>query len=79
MTVLYYILGSIAFLTIAVYFLQDLFIFKPEKLDPDFKFQYDIPFREVNFDVEEGVRMMAFIDNVVASAQYDQKWYEFKI
>ena len=29
--------------------------------------------------VEEGVRMMAFIDNVVASAQSDQKWYDFKI
>ncbi len=29
--------------------------------------------------VDEGVRMMAFIDNVVASAQSDQKWYDFKI
>ena len=29
--------------------------------------------------VEEGVRMMAFIDNVVASAQSDQKWYDFTI
>jgi predicted dehydrogenase len=29
--------------------------------------------------VEEGVRMMAFIDNVVASSQSDQKWYDFKI
>src|SRR3982751_878156 len=54
---IYYIIGAIAFLTIAVYFLQDLFIFKPEKLAPEFRFQYDIPFKEVNFDVEEGVRI----------------------
>jgi pimeloyl-ACP methyl ester carboxylesterase len=40
-----------------LYFLQDLFIFKPEKLDPDFKFEYDIPFRELNFDIEPGVRI----------------------
>ena len=29
--------------------------------------------------VEEGVRMMAFIDNVVASSQSDKKWYDFKL
>jgi len=29
--------------------------------------------------VEEGVRGMAFIENVVASSQSDQKWYDFKI
>src|SRR6476661_5253019 len=29
--------------------------------------------------VEEGVRMMAFIDNVVASSQSDRKWYDFKV
>lgn len=29
--------------------------------------------------VEEGVRGMAFIDNVVASSQSDMKWYEFKV
>jgi len=44
-------------LSLAVYFLQDLFIFKPEKLKADFKFNYDIPFRELNFDVEPGVRI----------------------
>ena len=55
--IIYYIIGGIAFLTIAVYFLQDLFIFKPEKLHPDFKFKYDIPFKEVNFDVAPGVRI----------------------
>lgn len=44
-------------LSVAVYFLQDKFIFKPEKLHPDFQFKYDSPFRELNFDVEEGVRI----------------------
>ncbi len=29
--------------------------------------------------VDEGIRGMAFIDNVVASSQSDQKWYEHKI
>jgi len=29
--------------------------------------------------VEDGVRGMAFIDNVVASSQSDQKWFDFKI
>ncbi|MFL5742618.1 MAG: alpha/beta hydrolase [Flavisolibacter sp.] len=56
-TVFYYIIGSIAVLSLAVYLLQDKFIFKPEKLHPDFQFKYDIPFRELNFEVEEGVRI----------------------
>ena len=55
--IVYYIIGGIALLSIAVYFLQDFFIFKPEKLHPDFEFKYDIPFKEVNFDVEPGVRI----------------------
>ena len=52
-----YIIGSIILLTTAVYFLQDKFIFKPEKLKQDFQFKYDIPFREYFFDVEPGVRI----------------------
>ncbi|HTM91098.1 MAG TPA: hypothetical protein VL095_01675 [Flavisolibacter sp.] len=55
--IIYYIIGGIIALSIAVYFLQDLFIFKPEKLRADFQFKYDIPFRELNFDVEHGVRI----------------------
>ena len=55
--IIYYIIGGIAALSIAAYFLQDYFIFKPEKLNPDFQFRYDIPFRELNFDVEPGVRI----------------------
>ncbi|HYK56547.1 MAG TPA: alpha/beta fold hydrolase [Flavisolibacter sp.] len=55
--IVYYILGVIVVLSLAVYFLQDYFIFKPEKLKPNFQFKYDIPFKELNFDVEEGVRI----------------------
>lgn len=40
-----------------MYFTQDRWIFKPEKLDPDFRYQYDAPFRELFFDVEPGVRI----------------------
>jgi pimeloyl-ACP methyl ester carboxylesterase len=56
-SIVYYILGSLVLLFLAIYFLQDLFIFKPEKLHPDFQFRYDSPFRELNFDVEKGVRI----------------------
>ncbi|HEU4471674.1 MAG TPA: alpha/beta fold hydrolase [Flavisolibacter sp.] len=55
--ILLYAVGGIALLSAAVYLLQEFFIFKPEKLHPDFEFRYDIPFRELNFDVTEGVRI----------------------
>lgn len=55
--IIYYILGSIILLSVLVYFLQDIFIFKPEKLLPSFQFKYDIPFHELNFDIAEGVRI----------------------
>ncbi len=53
-TLLYIIIGYLA-LIVLVYFIQDRFIFKPEKLRPDFKYKYDAPFRELFFDVEPGV------------------------
>ena len=37
--------------------MQDKFIFKPEKLKQDFQFKYDVPFKELFFDVEPGVRI----------------------
>lgn len=52
-----YILAGIVLLSILAYFLQEKFIFKPEKLKADFKFVYDIPFREYFFEVEPGVRI----------------------
>ena len=56
-TFIWYILGSIALLSILAYFLQERLIFKPEKLKQDFLFKYDIPFREYFFDIEPGVRI----------------------
>jgi pimeloyl-ACP methyl ester carboxylesterase len=56
-TFIWYIIGSIALLSILVYFLQEKLIFKPEKLKQDFQFKYDIPFKEYFFDVELGVRI----------------------
>lgn len=44
-------------LSVAVYFLQEFFIFKPEKLKAHFQFKYDAPFTELNFDIEPGVRI----------------------
>jgi len=56
-TFIYYIAGSIVLLSVLAYFLQEKFIFKPEKLKQDFEFKYDIPFEEYFFDVEPGVRI----------------------
>ena len=56
-TFIYYIAGSIVLLLVLVYFLQEKFIFKPEKLKQDFEFKYDIPFEEYFFDIEPGVRI----------------------
>lgn len=53
-TLLYIIVGYLA-LIVLVYFIQDRFIFKPEKLHADFKYQYDVPFKELFFDIEPGV------------------------
>jgi pimeloyl-ACP methyl ester carboxylesterase len=57
LNLLSYILIAIGVLSILVYFFQDRFIFKPEKLKQDFKFKYDAPFREYFFDIEPGVRI----------------------
>ena len=55
--IIIYTLAAIVFLSVVVYLLQDKFIFKPEKLSPDFEFKYDAPFEEINFDVATGVRI----------------------
>ncbi|HEX2533179.1 MAG TPA: alpha/beta fold hydrolase [Chitinophagaceae bacterium] len=54
---LLYVTLAILVLSVAAYYLQDRFIFKPEKLKADFRFQYDAPFRELNFDRGPGVRI----------------------
>lgn len=53
--IIWYILLGIAVLSLLAYFFQEKLIFKPEKLKQDFKFKYDIPFREYFFNVEPGV------------------------
>jgi uncharacterized protein len=55
-TIIYIILGYLAFMLLA-YLLQERFIFKPEKLAPDFEYRYTAPFKELNFDVSPGVRI----------------------
>lgn len=52
-----YIVAAIAALLILIYFIQERFIFKPERLPADFKFVYDTPFEELFFDTEPGVRI----------------------
>jgi pimeloyl-ACP methyl ester carboxylesterase len=50
-----YILGGIILLSAIAYFLQEKFIFKPEKLRADFQFKFDVPFKELFFDPAPGV------------------------
>ena len=52
--VIYIIVCYIAVFLIG-YFVQERLIFKPEKLPQDFVYKYDIPFRELNFEVEQSV------------------------
>ncbi|NML20773.1 alpha/beta hydrolase [Pseudoflavitalea sp. G-6-1-2] len=56
-TFVWYIIIGIAALSIIAYFVQDRFIFKPEKLPANFQFKYDVPFRELFFEIEPGVRI----------------------
>ncbi len=52
-----YIVAGIIVLSVTIYFFQEKFIFKPEKLKQDFEFRYDIPFKEYFFDIAPGVRI----------------------
>lgn len=52
-----YILGGYLLLLAIVYLVQERFIFKPEKLKQDFVYKYDVPFKELFFDIEPGVRI----------------------
>jgi len=54
---IWFIIAGFVGLLVIVYFLQEKLIFKPEKLKQDFRFKYDIPFKELFFDVEPGVRI----------------------
>lgn len=52
----YIALGYLLILLL-IYLVQEKFIFKPEKLHKDFTYKYDAPFRELFFDVADGVRI----------------------
>ncbi len=56
-TFFWYIIIGIAALSIIAFFIQDKLIFKPERLPADFQFKYDVPFRELFFDIAPGVRI----------------------
>ncbi len=56
MLFLYIFIGLVA-LSSAFYFFQEKFIFRPEKLPAAFVYNYDIPFKELFFDIEPGVRI----------------------
>lgn len=57
--IIWYILGSISLLSVLAYLLQERFIFRPEVLDADFRFRYQVPFKEYFFDIAQGVRINA--------------------
>ena len=52
---LIFIIDGYAVLVLVVYLIQERFIFKPEKLKPDFVYKYDIPFKELFIDITPGV------------------------
>jgi uncharacterized protein len=51
------IAGIYVAIGVIAYFVQEKFIFKPEKLAQDFEYHYDAPFTELFFDVSPGVRI----------------------
>jgi uncharacterized protein len=46
-------------LCVLAYFIQERFIFRPEKLSDDFEYKYDDPFEEIFFEPEENVKINA--------------------
>ena len=52
----YIILVYIA-LAVLFYIIQEKIIFKPEKLSRDFEYKYDLPFKELFFEVAKGVSL----------------------
>jgi uncharacterized protein len=55
MPIYIWILIVIVALSIIAYFVQEKFIFKPEKLHKNFAYKYDVPFEELNFYPEPNV------------------------
>jgi pimeloyl-ACP methyl ester carboxylesterase len=57
LSIWWYLAIGYVVLALLVYFIQEKFIFKPEKLPADFEYKYDAPFKEINFDIEAGVNI----------------------
>ncbi len=71
--ILLYIIIGITALSVIAYLLQERLIFKPEKLKSDFVYKYDVPFEELFFDVEPGVRINGlhfFVDKPLGLVLY---------
>ena len=56
-TIFIYIISGYALILFLIYIIQEKLIFKPEKLKQDFLYKYDVPFKELFFEVEKGVRI----------------------
>jgi pimeloyl-ACP methyl ester carboxylesterase len=54
-TTLLYIIVIYIVLLLLVYLMQEKLIFKPEKLSADFEYKFNVPFKELFFDVAPGV------------------------
>jgi pimeloyl-ACP methyl ester carboxylesterase len=52
--VIYVVAGYLLVIVLA-YLVQEKLIFKPEKLHANFQFKFDVPFRELFFEIEPGV------------------------
>ena len=57
MAIIFYIVLGYLAVCVIIYFVQEKFIFHPEKLPQNFQFKYDRPFTELFFDVERNVRI----------------------
>jgi pimeloyl-ACP methyl ester carboxylesterase len=61
LTTLGFIYGSIC---VVFYFIQDFFLFHPERLPHNFIYQYPFPYREINFEMEDGGRINGILFEV---------------
>ena len=51
--------GIYLIICVLIYFTQENFIFRPEKLSQNFQFKYDFPFEELFYDMPDGARINA--------------------
>ncbi len=55
MNIIIWILIIYLLVVVVILLIQERFIFKPEKLSPNFEYRYSSPFKELFFDIEPGV------------------------